>query len=71
MDRDLKITMLETLLRYLYPCGVLGLEILTGLRQGLLARAIVVIDESGEVMYTELIPEMAQEQDYDAVLDVL
>ena len=38
---------------------------------GLLARAVVAIDESGKVMYTELVPEIAQEPDYDAVLAAL
>jgi thiol peroxidase len=35
---------------------------------GLLARAIVVIGADGNVAYTELVPEIAQEPDYDAAL---
>ena len=35
---------------------------------GLLARAIVVCDEQGRVTYRELVPEIAQEPDYDAVV---
>jgi thioredoxin-dependent peroxiredoxin len=35
---------------------------------GLLARAIVVIGADGNVVYTELVPEIAQEPDYDAAL---
>jgi thiol peroxidase len=35
---------------------------------GLYARAIVVIDETGTVVYTELVPEHMHEPDYEAVL---
>jgi len=38
---------------------------------GLFARAVVIIDESGKVIYTELVPEIAQEPNYDAALDAL
>lgn len=38
---------------------------------GLLARAVVVIDPEGKVIYTELVPEIGIEPDYDAVLKVL
>lgn len=34
--------------------------------EGLLARAVVVIDANGKVTYTELVPEIGQEPDYDA-----
>lgn len=37
-------------------------------RRGLLARAIVVVDESGKVGHTELVPELTQEPDYEAAL---
>lgn len=33
---------------------------------GLLGRAVVVIDTDGTVAYTELVPEIGQEPDYDA-----
>ena len=39
--------------------------------KGLMARAIVVLDESGTVVHTELVPEIAQEPDYDAALGAL
>ncbi len=48
-----------------------GVGIIDGAMQGLLARAVVVIDAAGKVVYTELVPEIAQEPDYDAVLAVL
>lgn len=35
------------------------------------ARAIVAIDEKGKVLYTELVPEVGQEPNYDAVLNSL
>ena len=38
---------------------------------GLLARAVVVIDENGVVTYTQLVPEITEEPDYDAVLAAL
>jgi len=38
---------------------------------GLLARAIVILDESDKVIYTELVPEITQEPDYDAAIQAL
>jgi thiol peroxidase len=43
-----------------------GLRIEDGPLKGLLARAVVVINSHGEVIYTELVPEIAQEPDYQA-----
>ena len=48
-----------------------GVTIVDGPMAGLLARAIVVIDADGNVAYTELVPEIAQEPDYDAALAAL
>ncbi|WP_407500405.1 thiol peroxidase [Elizabethkingia anophelis] len=39
--------------------------------QGLLSRAVVVADENGNVVYTEQVPEIAQEPNYDAALAAL
>ena len=36
-----------------------------------IARAIVVIDEDGKVTYTELVPNIGQEPDYDAAIAAL
>lgn len=44
-----------------------GVTITTGVLAGLLSRAIVVIKD-GNVTYTEQVPEIAQEPDYDAAL---
>lgn len=35
---------------------------------GLMARAVVVIDKEGKVSYTQLVPEIATEPDYEAAL---
>jgi thiol peroxidase len=45
-----------------------GLTITDGPMAGLLARAVVVIGADGKVAYTELVPEIAEEPDYDAAL---
>jgi thiol peroxidase len=45
-----------------------GLTIADGPIRGLNARSIVIIDENGKVVYTEQVPEIAQEPDYDAAL---
>ncbi len=48
-----------------------GVLIEDGPLAGITARAIVVIDENGKVVYTELVPEIAQEPDYDKALAAL
>jgi len=48
-----------------------GVTITDGPMAGLLARAIVVIGTDGNIAYTELVPEIAQEPDYDAALGAL
>ncbi|GAB7142350.1 thiol peroxidase [Mycobacterium riyadhense] len=48
-----------------------GVTIADGPMAGLLARAVVVIGADGNVAYTELVPEIAQEPNYDAALAVL
>lgn len=45
-----------------------GVTLSDGPMAGLLARAIVVIGADGNVAYTELVPEIAQEPNYDAAL---
>jgi thioredoxin-dependent peroxiredoxin len=45
-----------------------GVTIADGPMAGLLARAVVVIGADGNVAYTELVPEIAQEPNYDAAL---
>lgn len=48
-----------------------GVTIVDGPLKNLLARAVVVIDEKGEVIYRQLVDEITNEPDYDAVHDVL
>lgn len=48
-----------------------GLTLVDGPLKGLLARAVVVVDEKGAVKHTELVPEIANEPNYDAALAVL
>jgi thiol peroxidase len=45
-----------------------GVELADGPMAGLLARAVVVVGADGDVAYTELVPEIGQEPDYDAAL---
>lgn len=45
-----------------------GTTIVDGPMAGLLARAVVVIGSDGNIAYTELVPEIAQEPNYDAAL---
>lgn len=48
-----------------------GVLIEDGPLAGITARAILVLDESDKVLHAELVPEIAQEPDYDAALAVL
>ena len=38
---------------------------------GLLARAVIIIDENGKIIYTELVPELRHEPNYKAALAIL
>ncbi|MBK5936363.1 MAG: thiol peroxidase [Halorhodospira halophila] len=44
-----------------------GVRIEEGPMEGLCARAVVIIDDGGQVVYTQLVPEIAEEPDYDDV----
>ncbi len=48
-----------------------GVTIKTGPLKGLHSRAVVVIDEKGKVLYTEQVPEITQEPNYEAALAAL
>lgn len=45
-----------------------GVRIEEGLLAGLMARAVLVLDQDNRVVYSELVPEVAQEPDYDSAL---
>lgn len=48
-----------------------GVEMTTGALEGLLSRAVVVVDEQGKVIYSEQVPEIGQEPDYLSALKPL
>jgi thiol peroxidase len=48
-----------------------GVLITDGPLAGITARAVVVMDENDKVVYTQLVPEIADEPDYDAALAAL
>jgi thiol peroxidase len=48
-----------------------GVELAAGPLQGVMARAVFVVGADDKVEYTELVPEIAQEPNYDAALAAL
>jgi thiol peroxidase len=48
-----------------------GVELLDSILAGLTARAIIIIDENDQVIYTELVSEIADEPDYAGALAAL
>jgi thiol peroxidase len=48
-----------------------GVRIIDGPLAGLFARAVIIIDESGKIIYTEQVPEITQEPDYKTALNNL
>jgi len=48
-----------------------GVEIVDTVLAGLTTRAIVIIDETDTVIYTELVADVADEPNYEAALDAL
>ncbi|MBE8719893.1 thiol peroxidase [Sphingobacterium pedocola] len=48
-----------------------GVKFVSGPLEGLLSRAIVVLDENGHVTYTEQVEETVEEPNYDAALAAL
>ena len=48
-----------------------GVTMTDGPLEGLLARAVVVVNPAGEVVYTELVPEITNEPNYEAALAAL
>ncbi|MBI9100960.1 MAG: thiol peroxidase [Spirochaetales bacterium] len=45
-----------------------GIKIAEGPLAGLFTRSVVIVDEKGNVKYTQLVPEITSEPDYDDVL---
>ena len=48
-----------------------GIKIVDGPLAGITGRAVVVLDEDNKVVYTELVPEIAQEPDYESAIAAL
>ncbi|WP_306599755.1 thiol peroxidase [Geothrix sp. 21YS21S-2] len=48
-----------------------GIALVDGPMQGLLARAVVVLDGQGQVLHAELVPEITKEPNYEAAAAVL
>ncbi len=48
-----------------------GVEIVDGPLAELYSRAVVVIDENGKVIYTQQVPEIVDEPNYEEVLEAL
>lgn len=48
-----------------------NVTIADGPLEGLFSRAIVVVDEQGKVAYSEQVPEIVQEPDYDKALNAV
>lgn len=48
-----------------------GVDLIDGPMAGLYARSVVVVDGKGNVVYTEQVPEIGQEPDYDSALAAL
>ena len=48
-----------------------GVLLVDGKLEGLMSRAVVVIDENGRVTHSEMVAEIAHEPNYDAALAVL
>lgn len=48
-----------------------GLQVLTGPLAGLLSRCVIILDKDGTVIYTEQVPEIASEPNYEAALKAI
>lgn len=48
-----------------------GLELIDGKMKGLHARAVVVLNDAHEIIYKELVPQISDEPNYEAVLMAL
>lgn len=48
-----------------------GLQIVDGPLAGLLARAVIILDQKRNVIYTDLVEEITNEPNYDEAIDVL
>ena len=49
----------------------LGVNIVSGPIAGLASRSVIVLDENNNVLYSQLVPEIKDEPDYDSALNAL
>ncbi len=47
------------------------MKLTSSVLKGVLARAVVVLDEKGKVLHTELVGEIASEPNYEAAINSL
>jgi thiol peroxidase len=48
-----------------------GVEIVDGPLAGLESRAVVILDEEGKVIYTQQVPEIVEEPNYEVAISIL
>jgi len=48
-----------------------GLQMLDGPMKGFLSRVVIIVDETGTVNYTQQVPVISDEPDYDEVVEAL
>lgn len=48
-----------------------GLIMTNGVFDGLLSRCVIIVNKNGEVIYTEQVPEIGQEPDYESALQAI
>ena len=48
-----------------------GVNLMSGILEGVSARAVVVVDENGKVLHAELVSEIANEPNYSAAINAL
>jgi len=48
-----------------------GVTLIDSPMKGLLSRAVVILDENGKVIYTEQVPEIGQEPNYEEAVNAL
>ncbi|MCX6998606.1 MAG: thiol peroxidase [Kiritimatiellaeota bacterium] len=68
-----KLERLVVLSAFRYPAFGLdyGVQIADGPLAGLLARAVLVVDEHDQITYAQLVPDIGHEPDYAAVLQAV
>ena len=48
-----------------------GVKIVDGPLAGLMSRAVVILDEAGKIIYTEQVPEIVEEPNYEKAVEAL